>query len=737
MIKKYSFFLFMLILLVIPAYAAESWIRINQLGYLPEDNKKAIFFSESEVKITNFTLYDALTDEPAITLSTVKSFGVFDKFQTNYELDFSSFKNEGAFYIKTGNILSPILYINRNIYVGSTAKLIDFMHLNQCRNESNDLSISATATFELLFSYHQNPKVFGDQFDYSRNNKANGIPDIIDEAKWQLDALIGKDYSHIPVSQEGKLIAAFAFGADVMSNFYPTYVDSLHQKAIDLYLSAKTKISGSAKDPEQYSNFPEEENWKDDMQLAATQLYFLTYQPEYLTDAVDFGAAEPVPQWLFTPCDKRDQFYPFINWAPIQLYQIENPLIKKNYIQNIYITLQRAQMIARDNPFRVGINFSQQSNYKIVALHNLCRIYKGITGDSTFVEMEEALNDWIYGRNPWGISMVKGGNTQPDGLSNGAISRYCLEQQGKEIPLSDNPFERFQTDWAIYSNGVIDNDAILQNNTDGTASLIHLVASRQAKGKKQDFFDHNTYDRGGISRFNPEKKQIALIFSGHQYTDGYRKIKAALDKQKIKAAFFFSGDFLRKTKNRQIVKDLLDKGHYVGPATNHFEPLAQWENPDFVRTRKNAFLLDLKENYAALKKAGINKQQAPFFNPPFELYNDSISKWCKEVGIYVLRSTPGTYSNLDYTFPEMRENYYSTKEIIDQIMRVESSQGMNGYILQFNFGTNPGRKDKLYNVLSTMLGNLQKMGYEFVDLYTATGIVAKPEVAVKSKKKRP
>ncbi|MPM49424.1 hypothetical protein SDC9_96153 [bioreactor metagenome] len=472
------------------------------------------------------------------------------------------------------------------------------------------------------------------------------------------------------------------------------------------------------------------------MQLAATQLYFLSYQPEYLKDAIDYGTSEPVPQWLFTSCDKPGQFYPFINWAPLQLSQIENPLIRKNYIQNIHITLQRAQMIARENPFHVGINFSQNSNSKIVALHNLCLIYKGLTGDSTFNEMEEGLNDWIFGRNPWGICMAKGGNSLTGELSNGAISKYCLEQQGNEIPLSDNQFERFQTDWAIYNNS-IDNDAINQNNPDGTASLVHLLASRQVKGKKQIFFDHNTYDRGGISRFNPEKKQIALIFSGHQYTDGYRKIKSALDKQKIKAAFFFSGDFLSKTKNRQIVKNLLEDGHYIGPATNHFEPLAQWENPDFVRTRKNAFLLDLKENYAALKKSGVEKQQAPFFNPPFELYNDSISKWCKEVGIYVLRSTPGTYSNLDYTFPEMRENYYSTKEIIDQIMRIEASQGLNGYILQFNFGTNPGRKDKLYNVLSTLLGNLQKNGYEFVDLYTATGVLSKPEVALKTKKKRP
>ena len=153
-------------------------------------------------------------------------------------------------------------------------------------------------------------------------------------------------------------------------------------------------------------------------------------------------------------------------------------------------------------------------------------------------------------------------------------------------------------------------------------------------------------------------------------------------------------------------------------------------------TRKRVFLNDLKENYTALKRLGISKQQAPFFNPPFELYNDSISRWCKDVGIYLVRSTPGTYSNLDYTFPEMRENYYSSKEIIDRIMQVERTQGLNGYILQFHFGVNPGRKDKFYNHLHNLIGNLKKAGYEFVDLYTATGLLTNPaDVSLQKNKK--
>jgi len=176
------------------------------------------------------------------------------------------------------------------------------------------------------------------------------------------------------------------------------------------------------------------------------------------------------------------------------------------------------------------------------------------------------------------------------------------------------------------------------------------------------------------------------------------------------------------------VKKLKEQGHYVGPASNNYVHLADWNNTESTSIRKSAFIQDLKENYAALKKLGISKQQAPFFNPPFELYNDSISKWCEDLGIYIIRSTPGTYSNLDYTFPEMRENYYSSTEIMNRIMQVERSTGLNGYILQFHFGTNPGRKDKFYNSLPMLLGNLKKAGYEFVDIFTATELVSNPDL---------
>ncbi|MDD4198065.1 MAG: glycoside hydrolase family 9 protein [Paludibacter sp.] len=756
MIKKHLHFFLFLFLLSVQAFGAGSRIRINQLGYLPNGSKKAVLISESATNIQEFSILDALTNETYATLNTVQSWGSFDKFNSNFILDFSSFKQEGAFYIKVGDTYSPTVYIHQNIFINTTNQLITYLQSQRlagdeaagwwydASNKISNASVNASVTYQLLFIFSKHPEIFDDEADSFGKKQPNGIPDLIEEAKWGIDQLLRIDYESTKVAVAAKFAAVFALGSDVLRNFYPELAEKLAGKSAEIYQYAKAQdvvFKGMANAEDKFT----EENWKDDMQLAATQLYFLTFNEYYLKDAQAYGLAEPLPQWLFASCDKPLQFYPYINWSPYLLMQIENPQVKKNYQQNMNIALQRALLTACDNPFHIGINLSENSNNKIAALHNLCHAYRKQTNDSTFIEMEEALFNWIFGCNPWGISMVtklpENGITplHPHAKSyiesdeilagamvNGAVSNHCLKDTDAEKQIYDGAYERYQTDWAIYHDHV--NDYVTnQPNIDGTVALLHMLSVRQAAGEKKIFFDKNNYDRGGINRFNPEKKQLTIIFTGHQYADGYRKIKATLDRHNVKAAFFFSGDFLRKPGNARKIKKLKEKGHYIGLATNHYEKLAEWSNAESSGIRKNDFLNDLRENYAALKKHGIGKQQAPFFSPPFELYNDSISKWCKNVGVYLIRSTPGTYSNLDYTFPEMRENYYSSKEIMDRIMQVQQSNGLNGYILQFHFGTNPGRKDKFYNSLSTLLGSLKNAGYEIVDIFTAMDLVSKPD----------
>ena len=418
------------------------------------------------------------------------------------------------------------------------------------------------------------------------------------------------------------------------------------------------------------------------------------------------------------------------------MLQIENPQIKKDYLHNIMVSLQRARLIAQDNPFNIGVNFSENSNNKIIALHNMCLIYRQLTNDHQFVDLEESLFNWIFGCNPWGISMVTGmpdtGTTPshphiksyietdqiPVGaVVSGAVNNTCLKDSEIDGLSFDGPYERHQSEWGVYHDHVIDH-VTNQPNIDASAGLIQLLAARASSVERDYLFNYNHYDLGGINRFNPDQKQILITFTAHQYDDGFKKIASALKKHNVKAAFFFSGDFLRKSKAKRQIKKLKSQGHYIGPAGNHYFQLTDRDKSLKSDLNKTVFLNDLKENYAALKTRHQQTTSA-FFNPPFELYDDNISFWCKEVGIHIIRSTPGTDSNLDYTFPEMREHYYSSRDILNKIMQVEDKSGLNGYILQFNYGTNPARKDKLYKHLENLLMDLKREGYEFVDIFKA------------------
>jgi len=69
-------------------------------------------------------------------------------------------------------------------------------------------------------------------------------------------------------------------------------------------------------------------------------------------------------------------------------------------------------------------------------------------------------------------------------------------------------------------------------------------------------------------------------------------------------------------------------------------------------------------------------------------------------------------------------------------LKVESTKGLNGYILQFNIGTDKRRQDKFYKQLYSLLIDLSRLGYDFVDLYKATDTVAPNEIVVTDKKQK-
>jgi len=228
---------------------------------------------------------------------------------------------------------------------------------------------------------------------------------------------------------------------------------------------------------------------------------------------------------------------------------------------------------------------------------------------------------------------------------------------------------------------------------------------------------HCTMAHGGIIRTDSTKKVISLVFTGHEFADGYETIRFVLNHYDTKASFFFTGDFYRNPDFQKVIRSLKKDGHYLGAHSDKHLLYCSWENREQLLVSKDSFLLDLSNNYKAMKKFGIRKKDAPYFMPPYEWYNSKVSRWTQENGLTLVNFSPGTYSNADYTYPEMGEQYLDSKTIMERILAYERENRLKGFILLMHIGTDPRRKDKLYHHLDELLAKMQLLGYDFQPLW--------------------
>jgi endoglucanase len=220
---------------------------------------------------------------------------------------------------------------------------------------------------------------------------------------------------------------------------------------------------------------------------------------------------------------------------------------------------------------------------------------------------------------------------------------------------------------------------------------------------------------GGIIRTDRSKKDIHLIFTGHEFADGGEAIRNVLKKHSIKASFFLTGDFYRNPKFTDLLSALRKDGNYLGAHSDKHLLYCTWEKRDSLLVTKASFRRDVLDNYREMERFGIQRADAQYFLPAFEWYNDTISAWTKELGLVLVNFTPGTYSNADWTHPELGNQYLSSDTIYSRILRFEKSRpdGLNGFLLLTHIGTDPRRKDKLYSRLDELVTTLMNKGYRF------------------------
>jgi peptidoglycan/xylan/chitin deacetylase (PgdA/CDA1 family) len=205
-----------------------------------------------------------------------------------------------------------------------------------------------------------------------------------------------------------------------------------------------------------------------------------------------------------------------------------------------------------------------------------------------------------------------------------------------------------------------------------------------------------------------------LVFTGDEFADGGNDIARTLAEQKIKASFFFTGRFYRNNLFSTVIKKLKSDGHYLGAHSDQHLLYCDWSKRDSLLVTKKQFQSDLLQNYAAMKKFGVEKTKAKYFLPPYEWYNDTIASWTKEMGLQLINFTPGTLSHADYTTPADK-NYRNNDIIFKSVTNYEQAKpaGLNGFILLVHIGTDPKRTEKFYSRLNELLEYLKEKGYRF------------------------
>jgi hypothetical protein len=477
--------------------APDDAIRVNQVGYLPDAPKVAVVCALAPRAVTTFDVVDA-GGRRVLGPARATAHGAWGPCAETYRLDFSALRAPGIYRVRAGDLASPDVTIGASVWNGLADMPLRYMRQqrsgwNPTYNvalhtkdgvivdhptragefipasggwaDASDylqyVTTSATATFQLLQAWRDYPRAFGDAHEADGRPGANGVPDVVDEARhglaWLLkmfpdDSLLlnqlGDDRDHMffdlpqndssdygwgkggarPLypctgiaqgllryqnratgyaSTAGKFAAAFALGAQLLRSHEPALADTLARKARAAFALGEKFPGACQTAPARGPYFYEEDDWADDMELGAAALFALTGEARYRTRAMTLAAQAKVKPWMGADTASHYQWYPFHNIGHYEASRRAAPSSRAQ-LASYYGDGMKAVAGRANNGFNVGIPFIWCSNDLMTSLAVQGILYRRMTGDTRYRALEQSAIDWLFGTNPWGVSMVIG-----------------------------------------------------------------------------------------------------------------------------------------------------------------------------------------------------------------------------------------------------------------------------------------------------------------------------------------
>ncbi len=434
----------------------ETYIRINQVGYLPGETKTAIIMSVKDISGASFqVLNQNLTEAYSGSLSDDR--GPYLAFPHHFVADFSALQEPGRYTVSANDNSSPPFRIAKAIYSDVVETTLKFFRMQECGNINNEfrspchlkdatsvigaqttiskldlvgswhdagdytkyLITTAYASYFLLLSYHQ-------QHALLKNGSRNVAQEALNEARVGTDWLLKLHY------QPDRLIVQVSDARDHdvgwrlpekdrLENNRPAY-DEPSRAVCGIYaatMALAAKTFAEAGDPAyaarclqqarevfdladtgipNYSAVAEQmycdKSYLDNLTLGATELYRMTGEQKYLTRAIGWCDSLEIMQWL--------------SWGDLEglafarIGQYHPPAF-----QRLHLVLSKFDEIANSNPFGYPLesypwgSLGQQTAVAAIAL-----LYQESSGHTEFTNLILKQRDFLLGCNSHGVSFI-------------------------------------------------------------------------------------------------------------------------------------------------------------------------------------------------------------------------------------------------------------------------------------------------------------------------------------------
>ena len=529
-----------------PGLTAPRYLRVNQVGYLPGDTKVAVAFSNDDLSSLSFLLIDEAAGGTAFgPRSFPADEGSYCAFSHNYRCDFSAFTAAGDYRVELsdGSAHSYYFRISPDVYRDTPEIILEYLRSQRCgynpfldavchthpesatdgdawrmdAGQYADMSggwhdaadyikfllTTSNVLDLLLFSYRENPGSFADNYAADGRAGANGIPDVLDEARYGLDWVLklkqfpGKlyyqvggeadhysgwrlpqndttdyglggyrpAYEGIGANIAGRAAAAFAMAYLIWRDDLqdPAYADTCWSAATELYQMAWNNLTAQDSYP---SWFYDETSFYDDLELAAIEMYKASGEFNYLSEAV-YCSSRAGSSWGWFDWGNINSL------AHYELYPHADYAVQSQLQQYLRQDLDSNLNRALANPFRVSTVYGWGSASVMTGTAVMCDLYQKLfPEDSTYDALRDEVRDYLLGRNQWGVSWVVGlgdnytldPHSQVSDLTGNDIFGTCIEGpmarstwEGMGIALKEaDEYAAFQSGTAVYHDDVND-----------------------------------------------------------------------------------------------------------------------------------------------------------------------------------------------------------------------------------------------------------------------------------------